>query len=301
MSSPEQAARRLGYGFVALAAATFGLIVLGARVRAHGAGLSCPDWPLCFGRLVPEFNLQIAFEWSHRLIAGSVSLGLAGLTALLWGRKELRGGVARALLGAWVLLGVQVVLGGLTVILLLAPWTVTAHLLTGTSFCALLVWISRDLLEWGDAPARQAPARALLVWSGLTTAALVLQIGLGGVVSSQAAGLACASFPTCDGESYLPTLQGLVGIHVLHRLNGFLLLACAAGLWWTSRRAGRVGTLSWTVLRLLIFQVGVGILNVLMRLPVELTGLHTALAAAVALGVALLIREITYAFAAGGR
>jgi heme A synthase len=41
--------RVLGWGFAGLAAASFVLIVLGALVRAHGAGLACPDWPLCFG------------------------------------------------------------------------------------------------------------------------------------------------------------------------------------------------------------------------------------------------------------
>jgi cytochrome c oxidase assembly protein subunit 15 len=288
-------ARGLGFGFAALSAATFGLIVLGALVRAHGAGLACPDWPLCFGRFVPAFDLRTAFEWSHRVVAGSVALGLAGLTALLWRRTELRSRVGRVLALAWLLLAVQVGLGGLTVILLLAPWTVTAHLLTGTSFCALLVWIARDLLEWGRELPRFAVPRPILVWSALTTAALLLQLVLGGMVSSQAAGLACASFPTCDGQSYVPTLQGLVGLHVWHRLNGLALLGFAVGLSLVARGAGRIGLLAWTLLRLLIFQIGVGFLNVLMRLPVELTGLHTAFAAALVLLMALVLRELWYA------
>ena len=62
----------MAYGFVGLAAVTYVLIVLGALVRAHGAGLSCPDWPLCFGEVIPEFDFKIAFEWGHRVLAGSV-------------------------------------------------------------------------------------------------------------------------------------------------------------------------------------------------------------------------------------
>ena len=57
-----RAARRLAAGFLALLAMTWALIVLGALVRAHGAGLACPDWPLCFGELVPRFDLKVAFE-----------------------------------------------------------------------------------------------------------------------------------------------------------------------------------------------------------------------------------------------
>lgn len=288
-------ARGLGLGFAALTGATFALIVLGALVRAHGAGLACPDWPLCFGEWVPSFDLRVAFEWGHRLVAGSVSLGLGVLTALLWRRAELRRRVARVLAAAWLLLGAQVVLGGLTVLLLLAPWTVTAHLLTGSGFCALLIWITRDLLEWGSELPRPRVSRPVVVWSALTTGALLLQLVLGGMVSSQGAGLACASFPTCDGQSWVPTLQGLVGLHVLHRLNGFLMFGFAIGLWIASRDTPRIGPLAWTIVRLLVFQIGVGVLNVLLRLPVELTGLHTAFAAALVLLVALLLREIAYA------
>jgi hypothetical protein len=47
--------------------------VLGALVRAHEAGLACPDWPLCFGELVPRFDLKVAFEYGHRVTAGAVA------------------------------------------------------------------------------------------------------------------------------------------------------------------------------------------------------------------------------------
>ena len=52
-------AESLALAFAGLAALTFGLIVLGALVRAHGAGLACPDWPLCFGEFVPELDLKV--------------------------------------------------------------------------------------------------------------------------------------------------------------------------------------------------------------------------------------------------
>ena len=53
--------------------------MLGALVRAHEAGLACPDWPLCFGEFVPAFDLRVGFEYSHRVLAGSVSLLFAAL------------------------------------------------------------------------------------------------------------------------------------------------------------------------------------------------------------------------------
>ncbi|MDP9145776.1 MAG: COX15/CtaA family protein, partial [Actinomycetota bacterium] len=61
----------------------YALIVLGAIVRTTNSGLSCPDWPTCYGhwvplpsdlRAVPDIGYtytQIMLEWSHRLIAGA--------------------------------------------------------------------------------------------------------------------------------------------------------------------------------------------------------------------------------------
>ena len=72
-------ARRLAAGYAVVVGVTFCLIVLGALVRANDAGLACPDWPLCFGEVVPRMNVKIAFEWGHRVLAGGVALGFAAL------------------------------------------------------------------------------------------------------------------------------------------------------------------------------------------------------------------------------
>jgi cytochrome c oxidase assembly protein subunit 15 len=280
--------RPLAAGFAALAAATWVLIVLGALVRANGAGLACPDWPLCFGSFVPRFDARVALEWGHRVLAGSVSVGLAVLSAAAWRTHGMR----PRLIVLWVLLALQVVLGGLTVLLGLAPWTVTLHLLIGNAFCAALLWTALDLRERERPVARPAlPAR---VRAGATLALILVagQIALGGLVSSHAAGLACASFPTCDGQSLAPTLHGLVGVHVLHRLNGFLLLGLLAWLIWTARDEPHVGRLARGMTRLVLVQIVIGVMNVLLRLPVELTALHSAVAAAIVLLAALLAREL---------
>ena len=66
--------RGLARSYAALVVLVTGLIVLGASVRAFEAGLACPDWPLCFGQIIPEMNLEVAFEFGHRVMAGGVSL-----------------------------------------------------------------------------------------------------------------------------------------------------------------------------------------------------------------------------------
>lgn len=284
----------LAWGFAALTAATFGLVVLGALVRAHGAGLACPDWPLCFGSLVPEFDMRVAFEWSHRALAGGISLGLLALTAVALRTPALRERL-RPLATAWLLLLLQVALGGLTVILRLSPWTVTAHLMVGTTFCAVLLWISRDLFEMertGGDEAGAHPLPSALRGAVAAVAVLLLaQILLGGLVSSHAAGLACAAFPTCDGAELAPTLSGQVGLHVIHRLNAYALVLAFGALAILSRGHPAVGRLALAALNLVILQVGLGAMNVLLRLPVEVTGLHSATACALALAVTLIVRE----------
>ena len=298
-------ARPLAWGFTALAILAFSLIVLGALVRANGAGLACPDWPLCFGELVPSFDFRIALEWGHRLLAGGLSLGLAGLSVFVWLRPRAGAVVRRTLLLAWLLLLVQVGLGGLTVLLKIAPWTVTAHLLVGHALCLTLLWASRSLFsqgsqgphDGGGGERAEAPGAVVYGLASLCVVLLAAQLVIGGMVASHAAGLACASFPTCDGRELVPTWSGLVGLHVLHRTVGLTIPLGYFALFWTVRRDIRLAPLARLGSHLVVLQVILGILNVLLRLPVEITALHSAAAAGIVLVTGLLVREILAASA----
>jgi cytochrome c oxidase assembly protein subunit 15 len=286
-------ARRGSAAFALLTAVAFALIVLGALVRAQGAGLACPDWPLCFGAVIPAFDFGVALEWGHRVLAASASLGLAAATVYVLREPAARAAVAAPLALVWGLLGVQIVLGGLTVLLGLAPWTVTAHLVCGSAFCAALLWCSRNLSEHGSrepsAPL-SAAVRALALGAGALVAA---QVALGGLVSSHYAGLACYSFPTCDGTSFAPTFSGLVGLHVVHRFGAYAVVAAFVLLVWaTWGSAEPVARIARSGLRVVALQVAVGVANVWLRLPAEITALHSALAAVLVLESTLLVREV---------
>jgi heme A synthase len=288
---PQRTASRLAAGFAALVALAWSLIVLGALVRAHGAGLACPDWPLCFGEFVPSFDLRVGFEWSHRVLAGGVSLGFVALAVGALRHPSTRRSVGRLALFCAALLAVQILLGALTVWQLLASWTVTAHLLVGNAFAATLVWIAATLREQaaggaGVAPVSTAPRR----WLFAAAALLVAQMCLGGLVSSRYAGLACPDWPSCGGGVWFPTWSGPIGLQLLHRWIGAVLLGWLAATAWVCRRQAVAG-LTWLALALGGAQVVVGIANVLLRLPVEVTGLHSALAAALVLTLTLALRR----------
>lgn len=303
ISLPDDAravALRGGRAAALLAAVGYGLVVLGALVRAHGAGLACPDWPLCFGELVPRFDFHVAFEWGHRALAGTLSIGCLALAAYVLRAPALRARFGRGIAVLFGLLGVQIVLGGLTVLLGLAPWTVTAHLLTGNAFLISLAWLARGLLESArPSPVVRAPVDGASAALAVACAALlVVQVALGGLVSSHYAGLACATFPLCNGDSLLPTLAGSVGMHALHRLNGYALALAFAAFAWRMRGDARVAPLARAMAVLVLVQIAVGAANVLLQVPVEITGLHSAVAAAIALTTALSLREVLAARAA---
>jgi cytochrome c oxidase assembly protein subunit 15 len=279
--APARGAERLALGFALLAAATWTLIVLGALVRAHGAGLACPDWPLCFGTIAPRMDVRVAFEYSHRALAGAITLCFAALAVFAWRRTASGDPVRRLVALAAALLAVQILLGALTVWLQLAYWTVTAHLLTGNSVAATFAWTALALrgrrapLE----PAAPRERRMLAAVIGL----LAFQIALGGLVSSRYAGLACPEWPTCNGGFWFPSWRGPVGLHLLHRTNGYLLLVALTALARTCRTSPRLARWTRAAEGLAAAQVAVGIANVLTGTPVEITGLHSALAAALVL------------------
>jgi heme A synthase len=289
----QSSLKGLAMGFFALVGLSYALIVLGALVRANQAGLACPDWPLCFGQAIPKMNLEVAFEWTHRLIAGGLSIAFAVLAVQVLRRGEAPGAVRILLALAAGLLAVQIVLGALTVWLQLASWTVTAHLITGNSFSLPLLLIACSLRDTAKGPRARSPAppaaRGLVIASA---AVLLLQMVLGGLVSSRYAGLACPEWPTCNGGLWIPTWGGNVGLHLLHRMNGYTLLVVLAA----SAAAGRhdPGLRRPTGLAFTIGLVAIvaGIANVRLGIPIEITGLHTGLAAALVLTLTLALRDI---------
>ncbi len=132
------------HGFaVFTACATLVVITAGALVTSNEAGLSVPDWPTSFGYLVkvPHFVGGIRYEWSHRMLAGTLvtlTLAIAGWTLLLERRKWLRW----LAIAAFCTVILQAILGGLTVLLLQPAWVSTAHATVAQTFFCIAVCIA---------------------------------------------------------------------------------------------------------------------------------------------------------------
>ena len=125
------------------ACATLVVITAGALVTSNDAGLSVPDWPTSFGYLVkvPHFVGGIRYEWSHRMLAGTLgvlTLAIAIFTLLVERRRWLR----------WLAVGAvctfiaQATLGGMTVLFFQPPWLSTAHATVAQTFFCIAVSIA---------------------------------------------------------------------------------------------------------------------------------------------------------------
>ena len=117
-------------------------IILGAWVRLTGSGMSCPDWPLCYGFIFPtptkldyieNINytyFQIFLEWAHRanaaFVIGPITIILGLVIFIKNNTEKIYKKYAFLLL---MLLGIQGALGGLTVLKSNIPWSVAIHLM----------------------------------------------------------------------------------------------------------------------------------------------------------------------------
>jgi cytochrome c oxidase assembly protein subunit 15 len=183
--SPVKTVRILIY---ALVPSVILLMGLGGMTRVMNAGLSCPDWPLCFGTFFPEMNLEIFLEWFHRVVAtaiGAVTLFLFGFS--WWTRKQLPKGVPFWTGFALGTVLFQGVLGGLTVTKSLRFDIVTAHLGTATLFLLILVGLAAALTPF-QATGKKGPLLGLSVIAAVCS---YIQVILGGLVASQWALQSC--------------------------------------------------------------------------------------------------------------
>jgi heme A synthase len=253
---------------VVLAGLIFCLILLGGIVHNTGSSLACPDWPTCYGTLMPEMKGGVAIEHSHRLAAASVGLLTIVLSVLLYRRrKDLRvyGFVAV------FLVVFQGVLGGLTVLLKLPTAVSTAHLATSFLFLALVISIA-----WKTSPRfTPSPASSFSTTYLKVAAALVyLQSVLGAFMRHTGAGLVCPDIPFCYGSPWPSDMPPILMLHMAHRWMGVLVALMVLPLPIFVRGDTRLRLLSLAASLLVMGQIGLGIASVLTQLGIVAVTAH---------------------------
>jgi cytochrome c oxidase assembly protein subunit 15 len=220
-----------------VAAATWILLLAGGMVTSTGSGLAVPDWPLSFGRLMPEMRGGVLYEHGHRMIAAVVGLLIVGQATWLQ-RAEPRAWVRRLGWAAVLAVLVQGLLGGATVLLGLPDPVSIAHAGLAELVFGATVMISVALSRsWSRTEEREpvvdrdvpalvtiAAGLAVLVW---------LQILLGAWVRHAGAGLAIPTFPLAFGRLVPPLDSTPVAIHFAHRVGAVVV---ALGVLWVAAR-----------------------------------------------------------------
>lgn len=254
----------------------FLLLVWGNLVAGMKAGLACPDWPLCHGKILPPFRLDIYMEFLHRVIAAVAALFLA---ALSWSRFRDYRGAARAVpILAVGLVAVEVVLGGAVVLLRIPAQLTTVHFMIGLVVFLMAVYMA-SFDGFREPPAFSLSGRSALFFG---VGALVFMLAaLGAYVRHADAGLACTDWPSCFGGIIPTVFSGHILIHFSHRVLAALVFLTIIALYAAvslDRRYRESKRLAGALLMLAVGQVLIGGAVVLTKLYFLATGLHLAVA-----------------------
>lgn len=246
------------------------LINLGGYVHNTGSSLACPDWPLCYGQVMPEMKGGVLVEHSHRLLATLV--GILTLVLTFTSRR-----VSREVLTTHLALGmviVQGILGGITVIYRLPVLVSTAHLGLSMIFLCTLIYLDHQLDRTHKGQRRSPLTFYLLtgtvvIFLQIVLGASIRHLGLGGIC-----GVGYANTLLCS-NNFFPT-SGMELIHMFHRhlaiLTGIAVLIPNFFIW---KRAGRKFTFLPALSIIIVFlQIILGIMTIGSAFKPIITMLH---------------------------
>lgn len=290
---------------------TLDLAMFGAFVRLTDSGLGCPDWPGCYSSFspvgardhirsavesMPHGPVSVAKAWIemvHRYVGAILGMMIIGISYMAWRYRRLLG--ESPMLASVVLIAVclQGAFGAWTVTLKLMPVVVTTHLLGGMTLLALLTWLAARRKAHDMVPLQ---ALAWRVPAIIGFVLLMMQIALGGWVSTNYAALACMEFPLCHG-SWVPEMDfhggfslmralgelpsgeiisqsALTAIHWTHRNFAFIVFAYLGWLAWRLRGYPGLRGPARLLGGLLALQLVTGLSTIFLHWPLLIAVMH---------------------------
>jgi protoheme IX farnesyltransferase len=291
-------------------AATLALVIVGVVVRATDSGMGCPDWPFCYGQVVPPFGDFSAWaEWTHRLIAAVIGILVLGIAVVALLDHRDRPSLSLPAFGAVALVAFQAWLGEETVRLGNSGPSVTAHLATALAVVGLLTYLFVRAAYPARMGGRGASQRftLLLVFTAVAAYALLL---FGSNVMSVDAALVFPDWPLMGGAIIPPfgqmssATQQLAVTNALHRyvavVVGLLLAATWLAAWRGHRRHRTLLGLVTTAAVLYPLQAVVGAFQIWTQLAPWTQTLHVALAAFIWVALVAAVLVSYYGARVGG-
>ncbi|WP_144629766.1 COX15/CtaA family protein [Bordetella genomosp. 13] len=307
---------------------TLDLIMFGAFVRLTDSGLGCPDWPGCYASVTPlgamhhidqasqampfgPVTLSKAWiEMIHRYVGAALGMLIIAIVYMAWRHRARLGRSPLLASVTLVAVCVQGAFGAWTVTHKLMPAVVTSHLVLGLLLLSLMTWLA----------AREQPHQALAAaaarwrpWMRAGLLLLLIQVTLGGWVSTNYAALACMDFPTCHG-AWVPEMDfhggfsiirglgelpsgemisqsALTAIHWVHRNFAFVVFAYLGVLGFRLRAEPGLRKPATLLLGLLLAQLLTGLTTIFFQWPLLIAVLHNGGAAGLTLAsVVILVR-----------
>ncbi len=270
----------------------FFLLVWGNLVAGLKAGLACPDWPLCHGKILPPMRWDITMEFLHRVIAACAGAALLALSYFRY--RDYRGGARTVPVLAVSLLAAEIAMGGAVVLLELPVQLTTVHFITG-----LIVFLLVYYMNAFDGVATP-PSFSIKGYPGLFLgmgSLVFLLAAMGAYVRHAGAGLSLPDWPTSLGGLVPAVLADGVLLQFSHRVLAAFVCLTIVALWAATAlddHLRRHRRMAGALVLLILAQVIVGGVVVLSRLNFLTTALHLA----VALGMLMMlcrmwIREIS--------
>jgi protoheme IX farnesyltransferase len=265
-------------------ATALGLVTIGVIVRATDSGLGCPDWPFCYGQILPPVgDFKAWIEWVHRTVAAVIGFEILGLAVLALRDHRNRASILWPTLGAVFLVGFQAWLGRETVRLGNTGASVTAHLASAMALVGLLVFLTVRAGYPAHLPRRGTSQRFTLLAAFAAAATFALLL-FGSQVTGTDSALVFPDWPLMGG-TLVPALTDVTAAHVLHRwvaaVVGVILLALVVVAWRTQRDRPTLVRLAVGAAVLFALQVAIGGAQVLTRLAEWTQTLHLALGATI--------------------
>lgn len=272
-----------------------GLIVLGGVVRITESGLGCPDWPFCYGKVLPPAEFKAIVEYSHRFVAAITGLIVVATGVTIWRSHREDRRLTTPFVLAFILLVIQVLLGWVTVRTELNEWLVMAHLTVAESLLAMMLLIA--VVGWMVYRGRHEapPARMSKTARNTFIAALVLMLTVmlsGAYTQATGATGACGdSWPLCAGSIFPDTF--LKGVHMGHRLLTIIavpvLVAAAHQAYNLRGRSPVLSQIATLFIALFVAQIVVGGINVMIGFHRVTNVMHIAFATFVWAALVLLV------------
>lgn len=294
------------------------LMFVGAIVRVTGAGMGCPDWPTCWGCLIPptsvedvdfdtlpiekfqrkaermgrkdaitvetlraEFNVRHVWtEFTNRLFSLPVGFFSLAMCVLGWRERRARPLVFWMAIASFVVVLINAWMGARVVYSGLKPGVLTTHLALAMMLTGMLVYCAWRGTDRPWCVRIGGIQRARLKW---LVGGLLVVIVVEGVLGAQVREMTdeMAKFhDNAPRSTWIGELEQSA-MYLWHRSLSWLVLGVSAGAWWVARKhcEGGIGPVEWTAFGIVLAQMVLGVVMSQIHIYSWVQVLHVGLAA----------------------